>query len=202
MFAEEELQIALLLAVDFLQSSIQPPAEDILTRLTGDEIQPVTTQRKDPLGGRTRRILKRKGRHVEFVGLQPGKLLLRSGVALYAGCSGGRSRSIQTSRRVEQGDPGAGDAPRRLVGQRGSHAEELLRITRIGACQRTVAFDGEIHRQNRPRLRDADSLDGFGGTLQGDVWILCRSAARKQQGQRQKLVFHGLNQFDAVEEQM
>lgn len=193
MFAQEELQIALLLAVDLLEGGFQPLAEDILSGLARDKFEAVATQREDPLGGRPCRILQRGGRHLEFVGLQARKLLRRIGIALHAGCGSGRSRGIEARGAVKQRDARRGDAPGRLVGQRRPHAQELLRIAGVGSRQRPVTLDRHINGQDRPRLRNPHAIDRLGSPLKGNVWVLCHGAPRKQQGQHQKFAFHRRN---------
>ena len=112
--------------------------------------------------------------------------------------SGRGSPGIEVGIAVQQGDLRPGDAPRRLVGQRSTHAEVFLRIACIGSREGLVALDRDIHGENRAGLGDGDARSGFVRTLQGDVWILCRYAARKQQGKSQKSEFHGPGLYIAV----
>ena len=158
----------------------------------------MAAQREDPVGGGARGILQRRRRHVGLVGLQTRELLVGSGVVENARRSGRGSPGIEAGAEVQQGDLRPGDVPRRFVGQRSAHPEVFLRITRIGSREGLIALDRDIHGEDRARLGDDDARSGFIRALQGDVWVLCRNAAREQQGQCQKSEFHSPGLFIAI----
>lgn len=180
--AEEQLQVALLHAVDLLQRGFQAFAEDILPRFARDQLDAVAAQREDLRGGGARGVLQRGRRHVGLVRLQARELVFGGGVRQQAGRCRSRSRGFEVGVAVEQGDLRPGDAPRRLVGERSAHPEEFLRITRIGTAQRHVVPDGDINGEDRAGLGDGEAAGGFVRALKGDVWVLGRDAAREQHG--------------------
>ncbi len=169
--------------VDLIQRTLQPRTEYILSGLARNQIDTVAPQREYILRELLGRSLGRLLDDAHAIGQHTGELRRRAGIRQRADALARSGYALRRTSIRRKKDACIDDSVRGAVYQRGTHAQILLRITRVRTDYGLLAADGNLDIERRGGIgHDRSALVRIYAYALYVVLSRCRGSDQRQHG--------------------